>query len=574
MDSSEHGNQIRSMEKDKGSRIILLFLGVLLTGVFLAVVTIGFLGSRKNVPLAFSGDVWTVSDGWTDQSGNEVTLPAKLKVPPDGIYVLDTVLESNRRANGFVSLLLPVKYLDVSLYLNGETLVSYVYEPEGKQKTEGKVFITVLLPEYSAGDKLRIEARPQLGKSMEYEINAPKIGTEGNLLYSLIRGDLLMLVISHTIFCFGVILLMFGYQSRKGHSGTFFRIGLFAILYALYSLVITDTTHIFISNSHFIYVSEFLLLTVFPIPLVALVFQVSADRYKKSLLADVLILSLNFLMQTGLYYAVGLELRDTVFITHVFLALSVFLLFLSLAGSGFKDQKGSRVSVSFAPILMGSAWDLARFYLPGTYQKAVGLQIGVLLFIFLQTTYLISSYFAYYKKNLKSDLYRHMAYTDGLTGLNNRAAFERKILDLGANLEQYTSIWCVCADINDLKQVNDTLGHAAGDELIQGAAQVLRKTMYEGCDLFRTGGDEFVMFVVNRGEQEIENGRKRMDEALRRHNQANPIFLSIALGYDQFKFKSEDTITALISRADSMMYDDKKSQKEEKCERYETKLDG
>lgn len=68
MDSSEHGNQIRSMEKDKGSRIILLFLGVLLTGVFLAVVTIGFLGSRKNVPLAFSGDVWTVSDGWTDQS--------------------------------------------------------------------------------------------------------------------------------------------------------------------------------------------------------------------------------------------------------------------------------------------------------------------------------------------------------------------------------------------------------------------------------------------------------------------------------------------------------------------------
>lgn len=216
--------------------------------------------------------------------------------------------------------------------------------------------------------------------------------------------------------------MLFSWQARKTDNGTFFYTGAFAILFAIYSLSITDTIHLFIQNSQFIYLLDFLLLALSPLPLLMLVFRVCIPKFRPIILVDIIILTLNFCLQTALYFFTELELRDTVQVTHIIL----------------------------------------------------GFQLGVLLFIFLQTVYLVRSY-------LKSDLYRKVAYTDALTGLQNRTAFEARVSQLSKTVSHYDSVWCVCADVNCLKSVNDTLGHSAGDELIRGAAMVLHEARNSTC---------------------------------------------------------------------------------------------
>lgn len=558
----QRGSNSSSRLKDTG-RASLLICGIVSSVVFIgACIFTLILGRNETLPV-FQNSVSCLSDGWLDESGNTVTLPAKLSYPQSGAYTLRTVLREEDVEAQAVSLLFSAKYLNVTLFLDGKEIGSCLSKPERADKTVGKTFLITPLPKNAAGKELRLEAVPLLGAAMEYEISAPVLGAGGLLVCDLILSDLPMLTILEAIFCFGLLLMLFSWQARKTGNSTFFQIGLFAILFAMYSLAITDTIHLFLNHSQFIYLMEFLLLTLLPLPLMTLVYHVCLPRFRPFLLAAMGILTLNFCIQTALYFFTGLELRETVQITHRLMALSILVLIPILFLSGRQGGERLRLLVSFSPVTLGAAWDLARFYLPGTYQKAVGFQLGVLLFIFLQTAYLVHSY-------LESDLYRKMAYTDALTGLENRTAFEEQMVQLSKNVSHYASIWCICADVNNLKGVNDTLGHSAGDELIRGAAKVLWEAKSKESCLYRTGGDEFVLFAFNQSEESMKQGCSRLEAALCRYNQNHEVPLSIALGYD--RLIKGDTITRLVSRADTIMYEDKHRKKEEKGRHEQKKL--
>ena len=59
-----------------------------------------------------------------------------------------------------------------------------------------------------------------------------------------------------------------------------------------------------------------------------------------------------------------------------------------------------------------------------------------------------------------------------MTGLANRAVFEREIHSIDEHVE-YSSVQCISLDVNNLKEVNDSYGHVAGDSLIKGTAEII-----------------------------------------------------------------------------------------------------
>lgn len=546
-------------ELREGERASLLVCGILSAAVFLAVCVFTLIMSPNIGQPIFQNQPTVLSEGWTDAEGNTVTLPVKLPYPQGGAYSLCTTIVPGQDISAQkISLLYAAKYLNVTLFLDGKEIGSCLGRSAYDHRLNGKSFLIVGLPADAVGKELRIEAVPLLGTDVKYEINAPLLGAGESLVPELINRDLHMLVILEGIFCFGLLLMLFSWQTRGTGNTTFFQTGLFAILFVMYSLSITDTIRLFLDHSQFLYLMEFLLLALFPLPLLVLVYHVCLPKFRPVLLADINVLTINFCLQTALYFFTGLELRDMVWITHLILGLSVLLLIYILAQGGRQGGDHFRLMLSFSPMLLGATWDIAGFYLPGTYQKALGFQLGVLFFICLQTFYLVRSY-------LESDLYRKVAYTDALTGLGNRTAFEERIVHLGKAVAQYASIWCVCADINYLKRVNDTLGHSAGDELIRGAAKVLREVKGKDSYLYRTGGDEFVLFEFNQSEESMQQLHIRLEAATKRYNQTHGVPLSIALGYD--RLCQGDTITALISRADSLMYEDKHRKKEKMSEK-------
>ncbi len=103
---------------------------------------------------------------------------------------------------------------------------------------------------------------------------------------------------------------------------------------------------------------------------------------------------------------------------------------------------------------------------------------------------------------LTSEL-RHQALHDTLTGLPNRALLFDRIQHTIDRMQRTESgsVAVVLIDIDDFKAVNDSLGHAAGDELLQATADRLQRTMRHGDTVARLGGDEFAILLEDTDEE-------------------------------------------------------------------------
>ena len=151
---------------------------------------------------------------------------------------------------------------------------------------------------------------------------------------------------------------------------------------------------------------------------------------------------------------------------------------------------------------------------------------------------------------------RYMSTHDPLTGFYNRAYFEEEFTRLERSRLYPISI--VMADVDGLKRVNDTHGHAAGDELLQQAARLLFSAFRAEDMLARIGGDEFVILLPDVGEEAVAGAVRRVREMLEsRQPVLDGVKLSLSLGMATAR-ESADLLEALRV-ADERMYQDKLS---------------
>ena len=156
---------------------------------------------------------------------------------------------------------------------------------------------------------------------------------------------------------------------------------------------------------------------------------------------------------------------------------------------------------------------------------------------------------------------QQMSTTDAMTGCQNRRAYEDKMLELSTGKIGKDLVY-ISADINGLKGVNDTLGHAAGDELISGATSCLQKGFSPYGSLYRIGGDEFAALLsVKEGQLDgiLENVKKIVKDW--KGETVNELHISI--GYAAHREFPDLNIEELGKCADKRMY-------EQKSEYYKT----
>ncbi len=151
---------------------------------------------------------------------------------------------------------------------------------------------------------------------------------------------------------------------------------------------------------------------------------------------------------------------------------------------------------------------------------------------------------------------RYLSSHDALTGLYNRGYFEEEMNRLTHSRRFPISI--VVADVDGLKQTNDTLGHTAGDELLKQAAQILRSSFREEDMIARIGGDEFAVLLPqsNTAVAEEAIARLRQNTTARNDSGVTPL-LHLSLG--TATASSGDLLTETLTSADAAMYADKSS---------------
>lgn len=153
-----------------------------------------------------------------------------------------------------------------------------------------------------------------------------------------------------------------------------------------------------------------------------------------------------------------------------------------------------------------------------------------------------------------------VAYNDILTGLANRTAYSEKIELLNSTLNTYSCIGIVVFDVNDLKHVNDNLGHNFGDELILSASQVIQTSFSESTTVYRIGGDEFVAIILAPNAKQIYK-QSALQFKTNIHNFNNfynkPYHLAVAEGAAFYTPECKQTLHQIIEHADHAMYDNK-----------------
>lgn len=149
------------------------------------------------------------------------------------------------------------------------------------------------------------------------------------------------------------------------------------------------------------------------------------------------------------------------------------------------------------------------------------------------------------------------AYHDKLTELANRAAFER-MLDEGAAaaVAGGPTLTVMLLDLDRFKEVNDTLGHDAGDDLLVAVAKVLRRVVPEPCKIARLGGDEFAVLLEGDAQRaRAEKVAVSIIEALneRFHIKGQDVFIGCSIGVAVAPAHARDKETVL-KYADLALY--------------------
>jgi len=162
-----------------------------------------------------------------------------------------------------------------------------------------------------------------------------------------------------------------------------------------------------------------------------------------------------------------------------------------------------------------------------------------------------------------NDRLRSFSLTDGATNLNNRRGFmilATGLLKFARRAGYPASLLYI--DMDSLKHINDTFGHAAGDAALTHFAKILTDTFRESDVIGRLGGDEFVVLMIDATESDLANMQARLQSNVDAHNlQAGGQALSFSLGVIHVEANSTDTMEALLSQADAAMYKHKQSRK-------------
>jgi len=99
---------------------------------------------------------------------------------------------------------------------------------------------------------------------------------------------------------------------------------------------------------------------------------------------------------------------------------------------------------------------------------------------------------------INNERLKHIGLTDPLTGVNNRRYIERRLLEeIGRSWRQGTPLSCMYMDIDHFKQINDRIGHQAGDEVLRGVAGRIKAELRLSDSLGRFGGEEFVVLLTD-----------------------------------------------------------------------------
>ena len=164
--------------------------------------------------------------------------------------------------------------------------------------------------------------------------------------------------------------------------------------------------------------------------------------------------------------------------------------------------------------------------------------------------------------NEKNKLLNYISEYDPLTGILNRRGFMNQAQDTILS-HPGSLVYLMIADLDHLKEINDTFGHSAGDHAISTSAWLLKNNMGENALAGRIGGDEFTVLALCKGSADHEAIRDHFKKAFESYNLSSDLEynITVSIGIEIFTCGDSFDFSSVLRKADDQLYRDKQLRK-------------
>lgn len=493
------------------------------------------------------------------QAQQEVTLPATLPSQPAEEVVFLTLLPKQLPKAAHICMRSSLSRVRISL----EDKLLYDSGIEGSGGMIGSRWNLVSLPDLAAGKTLQISlVSNHAGRAGA--LNDVMLGSQNSILFYIIARYSSGLIVGSLTLLLGLLLLPLHFLMDKklfSRQDTIY-LSLFAIATGGWLIGESKMLQFFTTNLTFTTLLPFLSLLVAPIPLALYIEGVTQLPNKR--LPRILFWAFigNFLLCCTLHFTGIADFYTTLPLTHLLILVFIVSVTASMLREAICHHNKRAIYLLFAQsVLFASALaELVMFYLGEYAVTGIGLQLGLLCYVVLLGGYSYHEVGTLLKKNQETRYLRSLAYRDLLTGGKNRTAYYEDIPQY-FNASTKTFSWLLLFDLNNLKQINDSYGHAAGDEALRNTFACIEQCFAQYGSCYRIGGDEFAAFLEGLSEQEIEQAIACFEEAVQQTNMQLPYDFKVALGFGWYDSMIYENFESLSHEVDRRMYANKVKQK-------------
>lgn len=527
----------------------------------------------NNLAEDFFGEEIDYEAGWYTADGVSVTLDKLNEAPGTrageeySIYnvIPDTVKEGD-------ALCFRSKNIFFQVYIDGELQYDpYVPESPIYTKSYGTKWNYVNIPVAAAGREIEIRmtyvyenARSCIDHICIAQPAGAILHTFGSKMVAFITCVLLLFV--------GLLLIIadipINMRAEKNHELRY--LGLFAIFIAVWCTSETNLIQFYLGDNRVMQVVSCASLMLIPIPTALYLDTAFGFRHKLVVRLICTLSIIVFAVCWGLHFLGLADIHETLSVSHFMLVFTAIVLLYSIirnsvVASHSQTRNVYRVlrTIGLSAISIATVADVVRYYRGNGTDSAMFVRIGLLLFILCFGSSSLEKTINAVKLGVQSEFVAQLAYLDGLTRIGNRTSFEEHLVDLEKIKDEMPSVGIVMFDVNDLKYVNDHMGHHQGDAMLVKSADII-KAAFENADskCFRIGGDEFAVLISGEHVQEhYEEGFVRFTDQMKQYNDLpdKKFRISIACGFALYDESCRGTkLMDIYQKADRRMYDNKK----------------
>lgn len=255
------------------------------------------------------------------------------------------------------------------------------------------------------------------------------------------------------------------------------------------------------------------------------------------------------------------DFKETLVFVHIVLVCDLLYFLLGIVGKirqGWRKRHVGLNIVGLTVLAAAVGLELYAYYAQLANMQIFGM-LGLLAYIVILGIEVASDAAEKLAQLQKAEIYKELAEKDTLTKCYNRNAYTEYI-QKGLPGE---SLYIVMLDLNDLKKCNDTLGHMEGDRYLTDSAALIRSVFDSYGRVYRIGGDEFCVIMENTSEQEIHSLIEKLTREEAAYNeQSRTVHMQIAFGYARYEAGRDTDLDKTRSRADMLMYENKKKMKQ------------